>query len=225
MGANEAKSIPFEWMVVDSTRPAACGNHRELPLRWDVDARQRLIDLLTRAYSGELAAALAYRGHAASVGSDPAAAEIRRIEMEELDHRRRVGLMLGALGAQPDPARERRAKVVGTLLGAGCRVAGRFLPMYGAGRLESGNIREYEAAACEAWTMGRTSFADELLAMAEVEWEHERFFRTEAACDALWAHVPRWPIPPPRELIRSCFDAFVRRPAEIRFAPASPPVH
>ena len=55
---------------------------------------------------------------------------------------------------------------------------GWFAPMYGAGRLESRNIREYETAARYARDCGREEFIDCLLTMAEVEWEHEYYFRS-----------------------------------------------
>ena len=57
-------------------------------------ARRALVKVLQHAYSGEQAAAYAYRGHWKSV-SDPAEAErIRRIEDEEWHHRDLVGGLL-----------------------------------------------------------------------------------------------------------------------------------
>ena len=50
--------------------------------------------------------------------------------------------------------------------------------MYGAGRLESGNIVEYEIAAGYARDCGSGDLIDCLLTMAEVEWEHEKYFRS-----------------------------------------------
>jgi hypothetical protein len=48
--------------------------------------------------------------------------------------------------------------------------------MYGAGKLESRNVKEYEVAARHAWACDRREWVDCLLTMAEVEWEHEAFF-------------------------------------------------
>ena len=49
--------------------------------------------------------------------------------------------------APPKPLpRRARAVIVGRLLGVMCHLIGWFAPMYGAGRLESRNIREYETA-------------------------------------------------------------------------------
>ena len=106
-----------------------------------------LIALLQLAYSGELAAAYAYQGHAASVRDPGERARILSIEEDEWHHRKLVGEMLAGLGAAPDPRRERRAAAIGRLLGALCHVSGWLAPMYGAGRLERRNIGEYEDAA------------------------------------------------------------------------------
>ncbi len=49
--------------------------------------------------------------------------------------------------------------------------------MYFAGRLESGNVCEYEEAAVFAKDLEMPECFDELLEMARVEQEHEDFFR------------------------------------------------
>src|SRR5271166_5660183 len=114
------------------------------------EARGTLVQTLQAAYSGELAAALAYGGHWRSLPPGPDRDRVRDIEREEWDHRARVGGMLRELGAGPRRVRELRAWVTGNLLALLCRVAGWFLPMYGAGRLESRNVGEYERAARDA---------------------------------------------------------------------------
>ena len=164
---------------------------------------EQLIALLRLAYSGELAAAHAYRGHAASV-SDPAEkARIQTIEDEEWHHRRLVGEMLAELGARPNRFRELRAAVIGRALGFACRISGWFAPMYGAGKLESRNVAEYETAARLSREAGHGEFVDCLLTMAEVEWEHERYFREKAESHRLARWVRLWPAPPPRGSIRA----------------------
>lgn len=168
-------------------------------------AAEGLVAILRLACSGELAAALAYRGHWHAV-RDPADRErIRRIEAEEWHHRELVGAMLAGLGAAPAPTRERRARLIGRGLGLLCHVAGWLLPMYGAGRLERGNIVEYETAARLAVEAGRPELADCLLGMAEVEWEHEQYFRSCVGRHRLARWVPLWPPPPPRAEIRESF--------------------
>ena len=164
--------------------------------------REALVRVLQHAYSGEQAAAYAYRGHWKSV-SDPGDAEhIRRIEAEEWHHRELVGGLLRELGAAPDPWRERRSALVGRLIGALCHVSGWFLPMYGAGLLESRNIVEYEDAARHAVACGRAPLIECLLGMAEVEWEHEAYFRARVLSHGWSKLIPIWPAPPPRSAIR-----------------------
>jgi rubrerythrin len=175
------------------------------------DGRTALIEILQLAYSGELAAAYAYRGHARSVSDSAERARIRRIEDEEWHHRRLVGDLLSRLGAAPDRRREIRAAVIGRTLGFFCHVAGWFLPMYGAGRLESRNIREYEVAAGFARDCGRTEMIDCLLGMAEVEWEHEAYFRSKVLSHSWSRRIAVWPQPPAKETIRAAFSEELRQ--------------
>ncbi|MEK6278818.1 MAG: ferritin-like domain-containing protein [Acidobacteriota bacterium] len=168
-------------------------------------AQNKLIAILQLAYSGELAAAYAYRGHCHSVSDQGERARIEEIENEEWHHRRLVGEMLETLGAQPDHGREKRALIIGRTLGFLCHLTGWLAPMYGAGRLESRNIREYEVAARYARDCGREDFVDCLLTMAEVEWEHEKYFRSRVLIHFLGRRLPVWPQPPEKEKIRQSF--------------------
>jgi rubrerythrin len=167
------------------------------------DDRSRLVGILRLAYSGELAAGYAYRGHWSSVSDPEERARIRRIEDEEWHHRRLVGGMLTALGSRPSRRREARAWVIGRTLGLLCHVMGWFAPMYGAGRLESRNIKEYEDAARFAEGCGHPELVDCLLTMAEVEWEHERYFRSKVEGRRLTRLLGLWPEPPSKESIRA----------------------
>ena len=173
-------------------------------------AQAKLIEILQHAYSGELAAALAYGGHWKSLNDETERAEVKRIEEDELHHRARIGQMLTELNAAPDPRLEHKLRRIGATIAALCRVGGWFIPMYGAGRLESPNIKEYEDAARCAWIAGRVEWVDELLTWAEVEWDHERYFRVK--CESHWLrHVfPMWKAPPARETIHVSFEAFKR---------------
>ncbi len=172
-------------------------------------ARANLVFLLQLAYSGELGAARAYAGHAASLRAGAERAELRKILRDEIRHRRCLRRMLAALGAAPDPRREGKMERVGRSIALFCRVGGWFLPMYGAGCLESQNVREYEHAARLAAVAGCDEYVEELLAMAEVEWDHERFFREKASSHPLWRVLPHWTVPPPRVSIRETFQAFL----------------
>jgi rubrerythrin len=186
----------------------------------EVESKQKLIELLQLAYSAERAAAYAYRGHWHSVSEPDERARIKQIEVEEWHHRELVGEMLTSLGAQPNGRREVRSLIVGRVLGFLCHLMGWLAPMYGAGRLESRNIREYETAARYARDCGRYDFTDCLLTMAEVEWEHEYYFRSRVLRHALGRRLPLWPSPPAKESIRSSFAADSRGEMQIG-SPAS----
>lgn len=168
-------------------------------------ARASLEQILQLAYSGELAAAFAYRGHWNSVSNPAERERIRTIEDEEWHHRELVGAMLAELGAAPDPKRERRATIIGRTLGFLCHVSTWFPPMYGAGKLESRNIREYEAAARFARDSGNEQYVDCILTMAEVEWEHEAYFRSRVESHWLSRIMKVWPAPPPKDAIRRTY--------------------
>jgi len=166
------------------------------------DSREKLIALLQLAYSGELAAAHAYRGHWHSVRQTDERESIRKIEDDEWRHRKLVGEMLAGLGAVPSNRREIRAAIIGRTLGLLCHVTGWLAPMYGAGKLESRNVREYETAARYARDCGCVDLIDCLLEMAEVEWDHESYFRACVLSHVLGRRLPLWPQPPPKETIR-----------------------
>jgi rubrerythrin len=159
-----------------------------------------LIAILQRAHAGELGASLAYRGHARSLSDPEEASRVLEIAREEEEHRRNVGLMLAHLGGKPSRTREAVFRAVGTVLAGLCSVSGWIAPMYGAGWLESGNIREYEEAAGLAIASGHSEVAPELLKMAQVEWEHERYFRDKLLSIDFppWA---LWAAPSPRASI------------------------
>ena len=141
------------------------------------NARSNLIRILQNAYSGEIAAAYAYRGHWRSLKPSRERTRIKEIEAEEWEHRERVGGWLEKLDAKPRPMREKAFWTIGKFLGHSCFISGWFFPMYFAGRLESGNSVEYEDAAVFAKELGMDALVDDLYDMARVEVEHEVFFR------------------------------------------------
>ena len=166
-----------------------------------------LIAILQLAYSGELAAAYAYRGHWRSLLNVDERREIQNIENDEWHHRHLIGAMLKDLGSSPNKYREIRATIIGRSLAIFCHLGGWLAPMFGAGRLESGNILEYETAARYARECGHHELVDCLLTMAEVEWDHEQYFRSRVLSHR-WAHrLPIWPAPLPKESIRTRFAA------------------
>jgi hypothetical protein len=170
------------------------------------DPRTLLIHVLRSACSGELAAGYAYRGHWKSLpASAPEREQVRVIEAEEWHHRELVIGLLAELGARPSWMREAVFFCIGNAIALLCRIGGWFIPMYGAGRLESSNIKEYEDAARYAQAAGLPGMIDCLLTMAEVEWEHEQFFREQIEGHWLLRFFPRWVVPPAKETIRAAY--------------------
>ena len=177
--------------------------------------RNRLVELLQLAFSGERAAGYAYRGHWGSLLNREERDRIKSIEAEEWHHRKLDGEMLEQLGDVPNNHREVRPTIIGRTLQVLCYVTGWLIPMYGAGKLESRNVREYENAARYAFGCGRLEYVDCLLTMAEVEWEHEHYFREKVLSHRLGRLLPIWPEPPPKTMIRDSFKQLVEsRPAE-----------
>jgi demethoxyubiquinone hydroxylase (CLK1/Coq7/Cat5 family) len=157
----------------------------------DDEPKRRLARVLQGAYSGELAAAYAYRGHWKSLRAGAERERIRQIEDEEWVHREKVKSIMAALSVAPVAAREKLMWTIGRVLGLSCHLTGWFLPMYFAGRLESGNVEEYETAARHARQLGHAEFAADLEHMARVEGEHEIFFREMVASHPLLPFVSR----------------------------------
>ncbi|HUP60121.1 MAG TPA: demethoxyubiquinone hydroxylase family protein [Thermoanaerobaculia bacterium] len=168
-----------------------------------------LIRQLRAAYSAELAAGYAYRGHWHSVRDAAERERIRIIEEEEWHHRRLVGGLLTQLGARPSRMREVVFYASGRAIAAFCRLGPWFAAMYGAGRLERANIVEYEDAALSASRCGHDEMIDCLLTMAEVEWEHEKYFREKVTGHWMLRALRLWEPPPAKETIRETFG--VRR--------------
>ena len=132
-----------------------------------------MADLLRLAYGAERAAAFAYQGQAAACGAAGERAPITRIAREEWDHRASLGRMLDRLGLAPSRWLEWKYAALGRMIGLSCHALGRFMPMYFAGRLESGNVNEYLLLL---ELVRGTALADErgcILEMARVEKEHE----------------------------------------------------
>jgi rubrerythrin len=172
-----------------------------------VTATTTLARLLQLAYSAELGAALAYTDHAASVTDPTERQQITQIRDEELDHRERLGRMLHTLAARPSTALELRNRALGAAIGRFCHVGGWFFPMYGAGWLESRNIADYERTAHLALVCDYHQLVDDLLDMAEMEWEHERYFRLKAEAHPFATVFPLWKAPAPKATIRARFAA------------------
>ena len=174
----------------------------------EILAKKALTHVLQLAYSGELAAANAYRGHWMSVRSHEEKAEILQIEIEELLHRKEVGDLLKDLNAKPLIRREIMMNLIGRSIGFLCLFGGWFIPMYGAGKLEYSNVSEYEGAAQYAYIAGLHDWVDGLLKMAELEWEHEHYFYKKVKGHWLSKWIKPWRESEPKALIRERFKEF-----------------
>ena len=167
------------------------------------EAKKQLIHLLQMAHSGEKAAANAYYGHYKSwfIKNSTERAEVKKIYEDELHHRQRLKEILAELGAKPKLRLEIMFFSIGFTIGFLCLFGGWFIPMYGAGKLESTNIAEYEVAARLAHLAGLNKYIPELLVFAEIEWDHELYFRNKAESHFLYKLFPKWTIPKERKLI------------------------
>lgn len=172
-------------------------------------AREQFILLMQLAYSGELGAAQAYVGHRHSLRKQSERAELGKIIRDELRHRHNIIQILAGLGARPSERRERKMAGVGWTISVFCHLGGWFFPMYGAAMLEAQNIVEYELAARLAHNADLDAYVETCLEMAEVEWDHELYFRSQATSHFLWRLMPKWTPPPPRAAIRRAFADFV----------------
>jgi hypothetical protein len=59
-----------------------------------------------------------------------------------------------------------------------------------------------------------------LLELAEVEWDHERYFREQASSHWLWKVMPHWQQPKPRAAIRSEFERYAAGPRQVELVRA-----
>lgn len=174
------------------------------------DARKALINLLQNAHAGEKAAANAYYGHAFSlfVRDKKEQEEIFQIYKDELHHRSRLFEMLTDLKAKPRFFRELGMYLIGGVICVLSYFGTWFIPMYGAGKLERSNVGEYEVAARLAFLAGEKAIIDELLLFAEVEWDHELYFKEKVQSHFLSKWISLWPEIHKREFIRSSFEEF-----------------
>lgn len=146
--------------------------------RLTMDLPYELRDLLRQAYSAERAAAFAYQGHASSLPAKDHEdkARIREIENDEWIHRAEVLSLMHEYDVSTSLWYEIKYYLIGKLISWSCHVIGWFMPMYFAGRLESGNVNEYYRMKDLFHTEGITRHDDILEEMGVKEKEHEVFF-------------------------------------------------
>jgi demethoxyubiquinone hydroxylase (CLK1/Coq7/Cat5 family) len=146
-------------------------------------ASRSLIKILRAAHSGELGAALAYRGHWKSLSDITERDDVRKIEADEWTHRGQVREMLVMLGERPSYPRDGLFWCIGCLFGFLCRLGGRYLPMYFAGLIEYMNVDQYNRAAKLALGLGIDSIAHKLAAISAAEKVHADYFANLIARD------------------------------------------
>lgn len=158
-------------------------------------------------YYHSLPPANAYWGHTHSffVTSKEERRELHQIYRDELHHRARLREILKELKSQPRLLREIGMYMVGFTIGFLCLFGGWFIPMYGAGKLESTNVAEYEVAARLAYRAGLTHMVEELLFFAEIEWDHEDYFFKKTTSKPWHRYTPLWQRPAPRANIQHSF--------------------
>lgn len=141
------------------------------------DAKTKLIELLQKAFSGELAAALAYNGHWKSLKNVAEIRIVKKIEEDEWRHREQVRLMLLKLNAEPLFLRDKVFYLIGRSIGIICHFCGEFCAAFFAGILERKNVDEYAQALELAKEIGLENYFDDFIEMRETEREHEIILR------------------------------------------------
>ncbi|HNL84645.1 MAG TPA: hypothetical protein PKO18_05355 [Chitinophagales bacterium] len=135
-----------------------------------------LENLLQLAYSAERAAAFAYQGHAASVSNQDEKIKIKEIEEDEWIHREEVLKIMDEYGIKISKWYEIKYFLIGKCISWSCYVMGWFMPMYFAGRLESGNVNEYYRMKELFNSVSITKYDEILVEMGIKEKEHEIYF-------------------------------------------------
>jgi len=151
-----------------------------------------LVDLLRQAYSAEKAASFAYQGHVASLSSPKEKADIKQVEMDEWEHRREVLKIMNEYGIPISRKYELKYYVIGKIIAASCFIIGRFMPIYFAGRLESGNVCEYFRMKQYFNSLGITKHDRLLYEMGMKEKEHEIYFLQMVQNDPLLPRFEKW---------------------------------
>jgi hypothetical protein len=141
-----------------------------------MDLTHELSDLLQQAYSAEKAAAFAYQGHAGSVKEQADKIRIKEIEDDEWFHRAEVLKLMQHYKIPVSRWYEFKYHTIGKTISWSCYVIGWFMPMYFAGRLESGNVNEYYRMKELFHAQGITEHDEILVEMGVKEKEHEVFF-------------------------------------------------
>jgi len=137
---------------------------------------KKLIDLLQMAYSAEKAAAFAYQGHSGAVKNKIEKTAIKQIEIDEWNHRREVLHIMQQYDIPVSKYYEFKFHIIGKTIAYSCYFIGWFMPIYFAGRLESGNVCEYFRMMHYFHELGISEHDNVLYEMGIKEKEHEIYF-------------------------------------------------
>jgi hypothetical protein len=148
--------------------------------------------LIQQAYSAEKAAAFAYQGHASSLKDHEQKRLVRQIEMDEWHHRAVMLELMARYDFRPSFWYEVRFAVVGKIISSACFVIGRFMPIYFAGRLESGNVCEYFRMIHLFHEIGITEHDQMLYDLGVKEKEHEALFYDWVKDDPWLPFFEKW---------------------------------
>ena len=135
-----------------------------------------LVDSLQRAFSAEKAAAFAYVGHAASLRDRAVKVAVKQIEEDEWAHRVHVLAIMRQYGVPVSSYYEVKYAIIGKVIAASCHVIGWFMPIFFAGKLESGNVCEYFVMMQHFHSLGIREHDAILYEMGIKEKEHEVYF-------------------------------------------------
>ncbi len=141
-----------------------------------IQLQPELKDLLQLAYSAERAASFAYQGHAGAVKEPADKIRIKEIEDDEWVHREEVLKIMQEYQIPVSRFYEIKYFIIGKFICYSCYVIGWFMPMYFAGRLESGNVNEYFIMKDLFNKLNISKHDAELEEMGMKEKEHEVFF-------------------------------------------------
>jgi hypothetical protein len=101
---------------------------------------------------------------------------VNQIETDEWNHRREVLAIMDTYGISVSRWYEFKFHVIGKIIAASCYLIGWFMPIYFAGRLESGNVCEYFRMKDYFHALGITAHDGILTEMGLKEKEHELYF-------------------------------------------------
>ncbi|HNY54352.1 MAG TPA: hypothetical protein PKI86_01945 [Chitinophagales bacterium] len=141
-----------------------------------IPLQAELKDLLQLAYSAERAASFAYQGHAGAVKEPEDKKRIKEIEDDEWIHRADVLKIMQEYEIPISTWYEVKYFIIGKIICYSCYVIGWFMPMYFAGRLESGNVNEYFIMKDYFNQLNITKHDAILAEMGMKEKEHEVYF-------------------------------------------------